>query len=121
MKNKLLKLTYRFLLVLVSSIFIFAAIDKIVLKEEMVKTFHSFGLPKEFMVIIGFTELMLAILLQTKYFTKLATNALISILSFGIFFHVMNHQYIISLFPLSLIFILLMTLNLGQKVAKLPK
>lgn len=121
MKNKLIKLSYRFLLITVSSVFIFAGIDKVILKEEMVESFACFGLPKEFMVIIGFTELMLAILLQTKYFTKLATNALISILSFAIFFHIMNGQYIVSLFPTVLIFILLITLKLGQKVRLLPQ
>jgi uncharacterized membrane protein YphA (DoxX/SURF4 family) len=118
-KNNILKFTYRSLLLLVSSIFIFVGIDKIFLAPEMVKMFSVFGLPKEFMVIIGFTELVLAIMLQSKYFTKLATHGIISILSFATFFHFVNGQYFYSLIPTLFIVILIITLNLGQKIKNL--
>lgn len=110
------KLLYRFLLVIVSSLFVFAGIDKILLEKEMVETFNSLGFPIEFMVIIGFTELILAIMLQSKYFTKLASNALISMMSFAVFFHAVNGQYIALTIPLIVISILLFTNFLGQKI-----
>jgi len=118
-KNNILKFTYRSLLILVSSIFVFVGIDKIFLAPEMIKMFSIFGLPKEFMVIVGFTELVLAVMLQSKYFTKLATHGIISILSFAAFFHVVNGQYIFSLIPTLFIGILVITLNLGQKIKNL--
>lgn len=118
-KKNSIKIGYRFLLTLISAIFIFASIDKIFLSPEMVESFKSFGLPKEFMVIVGFTELVLAILLPIKHFTKLASHGLISILTFGIFFHLVNGQYSIILFPISIIFLLIVCLNLGQRVKNL--
>lgn len=116
MKKNILKIIYKTLLIIISTLFIFAGFEKILLQPQMVESFNVFGLPKEFMVIIGFTELVLAIMLQTKYFTKLSTHGLITILSFASFFHIMNHQYFLSLVPLVVISILLITLNLGQKV-----
>lgn len=118
-KNNVLKVSYRILLGLISAIFIFAGIDKIILSPEMVESFKSFGLPKEFMVMIGFTELVLAILLPIRHFTKLASNGLISILSFAAFFHLVNGQYVLFLFPLIIIFLLIFCLNLGHKVRNL--
>jgi uncharacterized membrane protein YphA (DoxX/SURF4 family) len=115
----LYKLLYRILLVLVSSLFVFAGIDKILLGKEMVKVFNSFGLPIQLMVTIGFTELILAVMLQSKYFTKLATHALMTILLFAIFFHSINYQYGSVIAPI-IVFLMLITTNiLGQKIKDL--
>lgn len=116
MKNNILKISYKVLLIVISTLFIFVGVEKILIRPDMVKSFETFGLPKEFMVIIGFTELVLGVMLQTKYFTKIASNGLISILSFATLFHIMNNQYLMSLVPVLIIMTLLVTLNLGQKV-----
>lgn len=116
MEKNLIKVSYRFLLIIISAIFIFSGVDKIVLNPEMIKIFDSFGLPKEMMVIVGFTELVLAVFLQTKYFTKLATHGLLTILFFGAFFHIMNGQFVITLIPLTLIISLFITLDLGHRI-----
>lgn len=116
MKNKIIKITYKSLLILLSAIFVFVGIEKILLRPEMVKTFSSLGLPNEFMMIIGFSELVLAVMLQTKYFTKIALHGLMTIMSFATFFHIMNSQYIISLIPISMMFMIITLMNFGQKV-----
>lgn len=120
MKSSFIKLSYRFLLVLLSTIFVFAGIDKILLKPEMVETFRIFGLPKEMMVIIGFSELVLAMMLQARYFTKLACHGLIGILSFGTLLHLLNQQYVAMTIPIVIIGFIFLTMNLGQKVRNLP-
>lgn len=116
MKNNIIKISYKVLLLIVSTLFIFVGVEKILLRPEMVNSFKIFGLPNEFMIIIGFTELVLGIMLQTKYFTKIASHGLISILSFAILFHIMNGQYLMSLAPIIVISMILTTLNLGHKV-----
>ena len=121
MKNSLIKLSYRSILIIISAIFIFAGVDKIIIRPEMSELFRTFGLPNEFMVIVGFTELVLGMMVQAKYFTKLSLHGMIFILSFAVLLHLLNHQYFATLLPLSIISMIMVTLNLGQKVRNMPK
>lgn len=94
-------------------------IDKIILRPEMVESFRILGFPKEFMVVVGFTELVLAMMLQAKYFTKLAIHGLIFILSVAILLHLINHQYMAIILPSTIIGMFLVTLRMGQIVRNL--
>lgn len=116
MKNKVLNMTFRGLLILLSVIFVFAGMDKVVCRPDMVNMFKELGIPKTIMVVVGFTELVFAVLIHIKYFTKLALQGLMFIMFFAFVLTIISNGFMSSIFPLMIFVILLFTNHVGQIV-----
>jgi len=116
MKNKVLNITFRGLLVLLSVIFVFAGMDKVICRPDMVDMFRELGIPKTIMVVVGFTELIFAVLIHIRYFTKLALQGLMFIMFFAFMLTVITNGFLHAIFPLLIFLVLLLTNHIGQLV-----
>lgn len=114
MKNKVLDITFKGLLILLSIIFVLAGLDKVLCRPDAVNSFHEMGIPKVMMIMVGFSEIVLGCLLHVRYFTKLALQGLMFILFIAFIMTIVSQGFLSSIFPLAMIFLCLFTHHLGQ-------
>ena len=114
MKNKILDISFKGLLILLSIIFVLAGLDKVLCRPDAVNAFQQMGIPKTLMILTGFSEIILGCLLHVRYFTKLALQGLMFILTIGFIMTIVSQGFLSSIFPLAMIFLCLFTHHLGQ-------
>lgn len=102
MKKNFINISYYLLLGIISVVFGYFGFMKLSGDPKTIEQMALLGIPKSLSVIIGFTELVLTSLLFVKYFTKMATQSLMSIMVIATCFHVLNFGFGYHLlFPVS--------------------
>ena len=119
MNIKILKGIQTVLQMGIAIIFVIAGLNKIFHKTDVTEMFTKFDIPMEFMVTIGFTELVLSVLLFVKYFSKLASLSLITILIFGTFFNLMYGFIHVALLNVVIIGIILSYIKLTNRIKEI--
>lgn len=114
MKNKVLDITFKGLLILLSIIFVLAGLDKVLYRPDAVNAFQQMGIPKTLMILVGFSEIVLGCLLHVKYFTKLALQGLMFILFIAFIMTIVTEGFLSAMFPFAMMFLCLFTHHLGQ-------
>lgn len=119
MKYHLLKSAYKFLLLSLSIVFVFAGINKIFHIPSFINDFNTMRIPIPLMIVVGFTEISLGILLHIRYFTKLALQGLLFIMIFACIFTMITEDHLSIILPIIIIILIFLTLELGQRVRNL--
>lgn len=89
---------------------------KVACNVDAIANMAAIGIPKSLTVLIGFIELMLGSLLWIKYFTKMAIQALISMMLIATMFHLYNFGAGLHLIPpIGAMLGLLITTTLGEE------
>ena len=116
MKNKLTLYLYKGLTTLLTVLFVIAGMNKVMVRPDQLELFHSLGVPKTIMILIGFTEIVLGILLQVRYFVKLSIHALIGLMVVAGILVGVGQGLMAMIFPIVIISILYLINHLGQKL-----
>ena len=116
MKKNLTLYLYRGLLTILTVLFVIAGMGKVMCRPEQVELFRSLGIPITLMIVIGFTEIILGIFLQVRYFVKLSIHALITLMILAILLVGVGQGFMATLFPIVIIIALLFSNHLGQKI-----
>jgi uncharacterized membrane protein YphA (DoxX/SURF4 family) len=116
MKNKLQLYWYRGLLTILTVLFVLAGMGKVLCRPDQVELFSSLGIPKTIMITIGFTEIVLGILLQIRYFVKLSIHALITLMVVATLLVGVAHGLTQMVFPSLMIGVLVYSNYLGQQI-----
>ena len=116
MKNKLTLYLYRGLITLLTVLFVIAGMNKVMVRPDQLELFHSLGIPKTIMILIGFTEIVLGILLQVRYFVKLSIHALIGLMVVAGILVGVGQGLMAMIFPTVMVLLLLYSNYLGQQI-----
>lgn len=116
MKKNLTLYLYRGILTILTVLFVIAGMDKVLCKPEQVELFRSLGIPITLMIVIGFTEIILGIFLQVRYFVKLSIHALIALMSVAAILVGVGQGLMAMIPPIVIIITLLFSNHLGQKI-----
>jgi hypothetical protein len=114
--NKKQKITYRVLLVILSLIFLSAAIPKLLGLQIEVTGFAQVGLPVWFMYCIGLGELFGAIGIWTKTFFRYAYEGLFLVLAGAIILTVIYQGVVLAILPIVTAIILGFVVSLNRKI-----
>jgi len=116
MKNKVLDITFKGLLIFLSIVFVLAGLDKVLCRPDAVNSFENMGLPKTIMILVGFSEVILGCLIHVRYFTKLSLQGLMFILFIAFIMTIVNQGLLSSIFPIAMFLLCLFTYHVGQIV-----
>ena len=116
MKNNLQLYWYRGILTVLTILFVLSGMGKVLCRPEQVDLFQSLGIPKTLMILIGFTEIVLGVLLQIRYFVKLSIHALITIMVIAALLVGVGQGLTAMIFPILVIGLLTHSNYLGQQV-----
>jgi uncharacterized membrane protein YphA (DoxX/SURF4 family) len=116
MKNKLQLYWYRGLLTTLTVLFVLSGMGKVLCRPDQVELFSSLGIPKTLMILVGFTEIVLGILLQIRYFVKLSIHALITLMVLASLLVGSGHGLTQMIFPTIIIGVLVYSNHLGQQI-----
>jgi uncharacterized membrane protein YphA (DoxX/SURF4 family) len=116
MKKHFINISYWVFISLLSSLFIYVGFTKVACDPDVLANMSAIGLPKSMTVLIGFVELMLGSLLWVRYFTKMAIQALVTMMVVATMFHLYNFGGGLHLIaPLTAMLGLLLTMVLGKE------